>query len=34
MMVLVGDELPKQEPVGIPAEIFPIHIVTRSSDIL
>ena len=34
MMVLVDDELPKHEPVGIPAEILPIHIDTRSSDIL
>jgi hypothetical protein len=33
MMVLVADELPKHEPVGIPAKIRPIHLVTRSRDI-
>ena len=33
MMVLVDDELPKHEPVGIPAEIRPIHLGALSDNI-
>lgn len=32
-MVLVADKLPKHEPVGIPAEICPIHLGALSDNI-